>query len=619
MDKQATNTKRNMENSSNEPYIEMDSYGDNEPLVEPTFLSESLTDQKQNAKQIHTDTVFPPSRKHAACITCTALIVLLSLVATGAFTVGNLYATTKCATTVAIAETTIFSNTSVDPCLESESVYDLACGGYAYQHQYSNLGDFQTLLNTKVKHQLQAEPFASNEAGQFYAKCLDYATSITTNASMYEYLDVDALWMWQRGFSAFDISFGRTTNPANPLESVVYIANDTFFESYHEKVLPTTIYSTGNNCEQAIVKLARMVVNNMISTVVVYSSDLLVLCEIANEWLGTPNHTLHDQTFTVRNMFESSNDCLRTTTLLWPGLVNDVVNTLDTHVLDGSDVLALCHEVQSTYVAKLLTKGFESVAAKIQSVECSTSIDNVYTVYDTGDYTNLSFVDYASLLLWQHFDQSVASSSIIRGMFDMSSLDVNAVYSPLSNKLLITPAMVMFGASMSERRAFALGRIGFVLAHELSHAIDNKGIYFNADGVYTANSIVPKNKHKHLDASFQCLADRFNNHKLTLQEDIADHLAMAVVNDMMENSEVEADLHICAPTCKTFTSMQQFYIHFAQTWCSSSSYNLLSASSHDVHSSPRQRVDHTLSHVDALSAFKCAPENDSNNCFIYGM
>lgn len=609
--------------NSTQQYIEMDTYNtDNEPLVEPTFLSGSLKSANQTDAEKHapTDSVFPPSRKHAACITCTALIVLISLVATGAFTVGNLYAATQCTTTVAIAETTIFSNTSVDPCLESESVYDMACGGYAYQHQYSNLGDFQALLNAKVKAQLQAEPYASNQAGQFYSKCLAYAKSITENASMYEYFDVDALWMWQRGFSAFDITFGRTTNPASSLESIVYIANKTFFKSYHEQVLPTVVYSTGSVCEQRIVQLARMVVNQMISTVVLYSNDIEILCELAEEWLGTSNKTtLQDQTFTVRNMFESSNDCLQTTTLLWSGLVNDMVNAVNTHATDDSKVLALCFEVQSAYVAMLLANNYDSVAAKIQSVECSTSINNVYTVYDTGDYTNLSFVDYASLLLWQHFDQSVASSSIVKGMFDMSAIEVNAVYSPLNNKLLITPAMVMFSASMSERRAFALGRIGFVLAHELSHAIDNKGIYFDTNGMYTADSIVPSDQRKQLNTSFQCLADRFGNNKLTLQEDIADHLAMSVVNDMMEKSKIESDIHICAPTCKTLTGMQQFYIHFAQSWCSSSSYNSLSASSHDVHSSPRQRVDHTLKHVDALSAFKCPQQKDTTNCFIYDM
>lgn len=560
---------------------------------------------------------YSPTRAQAICITCSAVIVLLSLVATGAFTVGNYYAAQKCGTTTAIAETVIFSNTSVDPCVEP--VYDLACGGYEnLHHKYSNLGDFQMLLYSKAKLQMTVEPFVSTLTGKFHADCLAYAAEITKNASMYEYLEVNAIWMWQRGFSAFGITFGRTVNPANPTESIVYIVNDTFFTVYHDTVLPTVLRIDAGGCDATIVDLARSVVeNSLLNNIAVYSSDLASLCDLAEQWRSSISN-FQDNVFTIQNLFETSDDCLRTTALLWPGMVNNIID--DVGNKGAATAMTLCHEIQEAYVAMLTDNGYTALAAKIRSVTCSTHTVNTFSVYDVGDYTNLTFVDYASLLLWQRFKQSVASASVSSGgAFSMSSLEVNAVYSPLSNQLLITPAMLLFSASMSDRRAFALGRIGFVLAHELSHAIDNKGIFFDANGQYTHSSLIPVAMQREVNASFDCLADQFDNNKLTLQEDIADHLAMVVVNDMMEKSPAEDDLHLCAPVCKTYTSMQQFYIHFAQTWCSSSSYNLLSAASHDVHSSPRQRVNNTLDHVRALDAFQCNLPKQSSPCFIYSM
>ena len=238
------------------------------------------------------------------------------------------------------------------------------------------------------------------------------------------------------------------------------------------------------------------------------------------------------------------------------------------------------------------------------------------TFFSSPDY---DFVDYAGALLRQKFLKSIASANVVHGNMEMLASDVNAAYSSLSNKLVITPAMAMFSAESAERRSFALSRIGFVLAHELSHAVDNMGIYFDSTGKFQSKSILSKFEMSAFNVSVACMDNEFKSQKLTLQEDIADHLAIAVVNSMMEKSKPESSINICAPDCKELTTMQQFYVHFAQTWCVSNLYESLALKAEDVHSTNVVRVKHALDQVEAMSAFKCESKSIQHHCSVYGL
>lgn len=632
---------------SKSKYVEMDtisptsvpnySSDDGEELVpvDNSYASyEAPVPQPRNSNVARKQLTEIPSaagpKKTALCLTMIALIVIVALAASGGFAAGTYYTTKTHGTTVAVAKTTLLANTSVDPC--EESIYDFACGGYSFNHnKYSNLGDFQLFLNDKISSMLLTNSkFNSTKGGLFFKDCLDYAGAMEENRSMYEYFGVDAFWMWQRGFEAYDLVFGRTIDPSNTRTSKVYIANMTYFNEYHSAVLPqTVVYNRDVPCSVAIVNFAREIVDNgMIASVLYYGDSLTELCNFANDWLasGSDSNTtdtlaLRDETFTISNMFDSDSKCLRTTSGLWPGLVSDIMDVINVDKADTNLILDLCTEIKTEY-SKLLTETkFINVALKILSVECSASVFKEHYVYDVEYAEDYDFVDYAGVLLRQKFIKSIASANVVRGNLAMTASDVNAAYSSVNNKLVITPAMAMFSAETSERRSFALSRIGFVLAHELSHAVDNNGIYFNIEGDYVGETILDDTELSDFDLSVTCMAAEFKTDKLTLQEDIADHLAIAVVTSMIEKSKPETDIRVCSPECTDLNTMQQFYVHFAQTWCTSESYELMAAELADVHSTNVVRVKHALAQVDASKSFKCksSSEKPETKCTVYGL
>lgn len=569
-------------------------------------------------------------KKTAVCLTIVAVIVIISLAASGGFAAGTYFTMKSHGTTVSVAKTTLLANTSVDPC--AESIYDFSCGGYSYNHnKYSNLGDFQLFLNDKIMNALLTDrTFNSTKGGKFFNDCVTYSEAMEENRSAYEYFGVDAFWMWQRGFEAYDLVFGRTIDPSNVLSSKVYIANMTFFNAYHSAVLPQTInFNKDNDCFVSVITMAQQVVDNsMISSILYYGDNLDDLCKFSQKWLDSgpdSNYTdtlaLRDEIFTINNLFDSSSKCFRTTSELWPGLISDVMDVVEVDKADNGLILSLCEEIKSKYRKLLIGMLFPNVAAKIASVECSASTFKEHFVYDADYAEDYDFVDYAGVLLRQKFLKSIASSNVVRGNLAMIASDVNAAYSSTNNKLVITPAMAMFSAETSERRSFALSRIGFVLAHELSHAVDNSGIYFNTDGKYVENSILNAQESNYFGVSVQCMAAEFETDKRTLQEDIADHLAIAVVTSMMESEDPESTIRICSPECVDLDTMQQFYVHFAQTWCTSEMYELMATKSADVHSSNVVRVKHALTQVEATKAFKCSAKKEElqSKCLIYGL
>ena len=323
-------------------------------------------------------------KKAAVCLTVVAVIVIISLAATGGFAAGSYYTVKTHGTTVAVAQTTLLANTSVDPC--TESVYDFACGGYAYNHdKYSNLGDFQFFIDSKVEDMLLNDnKFKNTKAGNFFADCLDYTDTIK-NHSNYEYFDVDALWMWQRGFDAFDLVFGRTIDPRNMHSSKVYVANTTYFTKYHSNMLPKVLNYNANNCEASIVAFARQVVDNyMITSVLYYGDDKQELCAFADDWLArkSDKNATKEERMTITNLFDSNLKCLRTTSNLWPGVIGDVMSVLNVNKADESFILKLCSEIKLFFNEMLVESGFSNVAAKITSVECSASTFKEHFVYD---------------------------------------------------------------------------------------------------------------------------------------------------------------------------------------------------------------------------------------------
>jgi hypothetical protein len=561
-----------------------------------------------------------PSRSVVYVVIFVMLVVIIALSASGGFAVGSTMMHNSLGVTTAVAHTALYSNTSVAPCTD---LYTFACGGYEAHHtKYSNIVDFQHFLDTKTDAVLRDETFPFAKAGIFYDKCLAYV-----DAYQGEQFAVDAMWLWQRGYDHGNVSVGRTVNPLDNTESLVYVANGSYFDHYHDSPLPLYVALGDDDCGDHLVQFARKVVdNNRFTSVIVYADRLDDICGFVMDWLHSEasvdgsGSVQENRSIVIDSLFQSQRDCLRTTVSLWPGAVSWIAETLDVDRPANVYMQALCEEIKGVFSTLLQSGGHDGAATKVAAVVCSTKSGADLQVYDTP-MNNIAVPDFPYLvsnLLRERYNMGVTLTSVGRGDFSMSALDVNAVYSSVSNTLFITPAMSMFSAESSERRAFVLSRVGFVLAHELAHSIDIHGIYFDAAGKYVPASVLGS-----LDAvrvynqSTACIATEFGTRR-TLQEDVADHMAMGVVNHMMLLEPPTMSLRICSPVCVTLSSLQQFYVHFAQTWCTSAEYEQLSVLSGDVHSSNKVRVHHALANVNARHrAFSC--ESTPPPCQLFGL
>lgn len=148
--------------------------------------------------------------------------------------------------------------------------------------------------------------------------------------------------------------------------------------------------------------------------------------------------------------------------------------------------------------------------------------------------------------------------------FEMSAFTVNAEYDPTSNSIefpagILQPPFYDVNASYEKN----LGSIGYVIAHEITHAFDNNG------AKYDENGNVADWWTKEDYAAFQKLCDKVVtlydgretapgitcNGKLTLSENIADLGSMACITEL-ESRQAKPD----------YATM---YTAAAQIWCSS--------------------------------------------------
>jgi putative endopeptidase len=160
---------------------------------------------------------------------------------------------------------------------------------------------------------------------------------------------------------------------------------------------------------------------------------------------------------------------------------------------------------------------------------------------------------------------------IDRSEWVMTPQTVNAVNLPVMNALNF-PAAILQPPEFDPAQPVVMdyGATGAVVGHEISHSFDDEGALFDASG--RLNNWWTKEDFAHFKASSARLAEQYNayhpfpdlavNGKQTLSENIADVAGLAVAYDAYQLS-----LHgKPAPAAQGFTSDQQFFLSFAQSW-----------------------------------------------------
>jgi len=167
-----------------------------------------------------------------------------------------------------------------------------------------------------------------------------------------------------------------------------------------------------------------------------------------------------------------------------------------------------------------------------------------------------------------------------RNEWFMTPPTVNAYYDPSQNTINF-PAGILQPPfyDKNEPAAINYGHIGAIVGHELTHGFDDQGSQFDGKG-NLKDWWTPQDR-KNFDARTACIANEYSsftdaglhvNGKLTLGEDTADnggvHLALMALlaREAMDGGHIPGPAPSAAAA--RYTPEQQFFIAYAQNWCS---------------------------------------------------
>jgi endothelin-converting enzyme/putative endopeptidase len=196
--------------------------------------------------------------------------------------------------------------------------------------------------------------------------------------------------------------------------------------------------------------------------------------------------------------------------------------------------------------------------------------------------------------------------------WQMSQPTVNAYYDPQENDINF-PAGILQPPFWDNKLDDAVnyGAIGAVVGHELTHAFDDQGRQFDAQG--NLRDWWTEQDSKAFEQRAQCLVKEYGgftavdevklNGELTLGENTADNGGLRLA--YMALMETLAGKH---PAKRDgFTAEQRFFLGFAQVWCENSSpESKRMLAQIDPHSPGEYRVNGVVSNMPEFQqAFAC--------------
>jgi len=206
-------------------------------------------------------------------------------------------------------------------------------------------------------------------------------------------------------------------------------------------------------------------------------------------------------------------------------------------------------------------------------------------------------------------------------MWDHPVTAINAYYSRTKNALFIPAGILLepfFSSSYSAARNY--GSLGSILGHEMTHGFDNAGRKYDAQGRRT-NWWDPETE-RHYEDDANCLVEQYNefnvsggqhvNGNITLGENIADSGGLHMSYHAFLQDKPKASVY----------ERRQFFIAYAQLWCSVSQPKLVQEHVIKGHHAPkRYRVIGVLRDSQEFAeAFSCpqgSPMNPERKCVVW--
>jgi putative endopeptidase len=172
-----------------------------------------------------------------------------------------------------------------------------------------------------------------------------------------------------------------------------------------------------------------------------------------------------------------------------------------------------------------------------------------------------------------HRQLSRAGKPVDRGEWQINTYQVGAYYDASANHAVV-PAGILQPPFFGPDRGVAanLGGIGMIIGHELTHAFDDRGAQFDADGNLRnwwheddlARFLDRRSCVADLYSTFEVLPGKFIQGALTVSENIADMGGVKMAFQAYRALRKDAPRTYVADG---YTEDQQFFIAAGQAWC----------------------------------------------------
>ncbi|KAJ8653478.1 hypothetical protein O0I10_010914 [Lichtheimia ornata] len=262
--------------------------------------------------------------------------------------------------------------------------------------------------------------------------------------------------------------------------------------------------------------------------------------------------------------------------------------------------------------------------------------------YEDAHVTD-SFIDSESSILQYQLKQAwdKLGKPTDKNEWSMTPPEVNAYYALLYNEIVVPAGILSSIAYGNDAPAYMnYGAIGMIVGHEFTHAFDNQGRKYDADGrlkQWWTNATSQQFEEK-----TQCFIRQYSNFtitgpdgkevhvngKLTLGENLADNGGVAAAYTAFKQAWDQGPLangtkaeHVKLPGID-LTPEQLFYVSMGRLWCiKSRPEKAISRIFSDPHSPANVRVNGVMQNSNTFAeAFNCpagSPMNPETKCTIW--
>ncbi|KAF9154691.1 hypothetical protein BG015_000219 [Linnemannia schmuckeri] len=227
-----------------------------------------------------------------------------------------------------------------------------------------------------------------------------------------------------------------------------------------------------------------------------------------------------------------------------------------------------------------------------------------------------------------------------RDAMEMSLTTVNGFYNPSFNSIYIPAGILQSPVFHTENPEYVnYGGMGTVGGHEIGHAFDNNGRYYDAIGRVT--NWWTDVTLKAFEEKTKCFIDQYSkftvkgpkgenvnlNGEMTLPENLADNAGVKMAFRIWQ-SRFQSDpkgnkiQNFKLPGLDKYTPEQLFFISYARLWCTKMTPEaLVDLVNHNSHSPTQWRINGAAQNSpDFAKAFKCkagAPMNPTKKCEVW--